>query len=122
MITAEQMKEMELRTPKYEFVEPDAEAPKVSPIKQPIAKIQETAQTFTLYDVYRTIGQLDKRITDKQAEIEADEKLKKLFEAEIELIEKALGVSDLERQYHVEVAVEHALLTPKPNEEDSAGN
>lgn len=123
MITAEQMHEMELKAPKYEFVEPEADAPKVSPIKQQIAKIQETAQTFTLYDVYRTIGQLDKRIADKKAEIEADEKLKALFEAEIKLIEEALGVTDLEKQYQVEVAVEKAVgETLASNEKDSSGN
>lgn len=114
------MKEMELQAPKYEFVEPEPDAPKVSPIKQSIAKIQETAQTFTMYDVYRTIGQLDKRISDKKAEIEADEKLKELFEAEIALIEKSLGVSDLEKQYQVEVAVENAFAeASKENGKDS---
>lgn len=111
MITAAQMKEMELEIPSYEFVEPEVDAPAVSPIKRQIAKIQETAQTFTFYDVYRVIGQLDKTIADKKTEIEAHEKNKALFEAELVLIEKGLGVSlkDLEAQYQSEVAAEVAV-------------
>jgi hypothetical protein len=120
MITAEQMHDLELQAPKYEFVQPEPDAQEVSPIKRQIAKIQETASTFTLYDVYRTIGQLDKRIEDKQAEIKADEDMKKLFEAELALIEKSLKVSDLERQYQVEVAAEIAVAEAlKTNETNS---
>jgi hypothetical protein len=109
MITAEQMKEMELQVPKYEFVEPEADAPAVSPIKRQIAKIQETASTFTLYDVYRTIGQLDKLIADKQVEIKGHEDMKELFEAELALIENQLKVTDLENQYKNEVLAEVAI-------------
>ncbi len=122
MITADQIHGMELKAPAYEFVEPEKDAPKVSPIKQQIAKIQETATTFTLYDVYRTIGQLDKIIEDKEAEIVAHKNTKSLFEAELVLIEKALGVSDLEKQYQNEVAAEIAVeevLNNQANEENS---
>ena len=123
MITAESLQELALQEPSYEFVEPEADAPKVSPIKQQIAKIQETASTFTLYDVYKALGQIDKAIDDKRAEIEGHLKTKALFEAELALIEKALGVSDLERQYQVEVAAEiaaaEALKTPGAAETDA---
>lgn len=109
MITAEQIKELELQTPKYEFVQPEEGGQEVSPIKRNIAKIQETAQTFTLYDVYKIIGQLDKQIEDKEAEIGSIKDTKALFEAELVLIEKALKVTDLETQYQNEVAAEVAV-------------
>lgn len=109
MITAKEMKAMELQEPKYEFVEPEPDAPAISPIKQPIAKIQETASTFTLYDVFRSIGFIEKRIEDRNAENKKDREMLKLFRAEIALIEKALGVSKLEKQYQNECAAEAAI-------------
>lgn len=118
-ITGEELHQMELEAPVYQFVAPEPDAPKVSPIKRQIAKIQETATTFTLYDVYRTIGQLDKLIEGKKAEIEAHEKNKELFLAELALIEKSLHVSDAEKQYQVEIAAEIAVaeaLKPKQND------
>lgn len=109
MITVKEMKDLELQVPKYEFVEPEEGAQEVSPVKRQIAKIQETASTFTLYDVYRSMGMLEKRIKDREAENEADRKMLKLFKAELTLIEKALGVSKMEKQFQNELAAEAAV-------------
>lgn len=109
------MKEMELQTPDYEFVEPEQDAQPVSPIKRQIAKIQNTATTFSLYEVYQTLGQLDKLIADKEAEIAKHREHKALFEAELALIEASLGVSDLEQQFQNELAAEAAVAEALKN-------
>ena len=128
MINKDELHQMELQVPDYEFVEPEPDAQPVSPIRRQIAKIQQTASLFNMYDVYKAIGGIEKIIEGKKAEIEAHEKQKELFLAEIALIEKALGVNDLERQFHVdvatEIAVEEAMKNPQvaPAKTDSEGN
>lgn len=108
-ITAEEIHDLELQAPEYKFIAPDADAQPVSPIKRPIAKIQETASTFTLYDVYKMIGQLDRVIAEKEAEIVKHKQHKELFEAELALVEKSLGVKEMEKQYQVECLAETAV-------------
>ena len=84
--------------PKYEYVEIEGET-EVALIKRTIAKLQETATTFNLYDVYTAISHIDKRNADLQVEIDINNKNKALFEAEIELIEKALGIDNPLQMY-----------------------
>lgn len=66
MITDEKLKEIEKNVPIYEFVETEEELV----VKKPIAKIRETAETFTLYDVMKYLEKMTKGIADKEAELE----------------------------------------------------
>ena len=61
--------------------------------------------------MYKAISYIDRVIEEKTKEIELQQKNKELFLAEIELIEKALGITDMEKQFQTEVAVEETVAT-----------
>lgn len=123
IITQEELHDLELQAPEYAFVERGADEETISPIKLQIAKIQNTASTFSLYDVYKLIGSLDRLIDEKEAEIAKHKQNKELFLAEIALIEKALGVSEMEKQYQAEVTAEVAVAEAlKANDKDTETN
>lgn len=109
MITKKELDDMAIQVPTYEFVEQEADAPVVSPVKRIIAKMQETATTFSLYEVYQALAHIDKMIEGAKAEIAAHGKRKELFLAELAIVERDLGVSDMEKQYQAEVIAEIAV-------------
>ena len=93
---------MSEQIPTYKFSEDNKE--NLSPLRQKIEKTMEITETFNLYDVYKYVGSIDKHISDKLAEVKSLKKQKQAFLDEIELVEKTLGVSDLEKMYQEEQA------------------
>lgn len=116
MITNEKLKEIEKNVPTYQFVETEEPTPN---IRKPIAKIRETAETFTLYDVMKYLEKMTKAIADKEAELEGMRKLKAKYEEEIRVIEESLGTKDTQEEYMKEFARE---LTEKANDKNKESN
>lgn len=117
MITREELKELELAAPRYEFVEAgEGNEETLPPVKRQIAKIQEAALTFTPYEVFQHIAMLKKQIQGHKDSITGLETKLELYEAELELIEKSLGVSELNRQFQAEEAKTVAALAEKVEE------
>lgn len=105
-VTRDELRDLELAPPEYKWIETDE---KLSPIKLPIAKVQTLSAEFNIYQAYQTIGQL-KGQQDKRLEQNTADQIKiDLFEAELDLIKKALGVDDLEEQYKNECLAESAV-------------
>lgn len=111
MITDEKLKEIEKNVPTYEFVETEEEII----VKKPIAKIRETAETFTLYDVMKYLEKMTKGIADKEAELEWLRKMREKYLEEVKLIEEALGIENAEGDYIKLIASE---LTAKVNDKN----
>lgn len=85
--------------PQYVFVE-SSEGEDLPPVKRQIAKTMEITEHFRLYDVYAHLGALDKRIDEFQENIKALTEQKKNFLDELDIIEKALGISEMESEYN----------------------
>ena len=83
----------EVKKPKYEFAKyPDGVLIPGQPIKKDIAKTMEVTEKFNIFDVMTYVAKMDKAIGDKEAELEGLKSMKKAYEDELEIIEKALGV------------------------------
>lgn len=105
-VTRDELHELELASPTYKWIETEE---KLSPIKMPIAKVQKLSAEFNIYQAYQAIGQLKGQQDKRLEQNEADQVKIDLFEAELELIKKALGVDDLEEQYKNECLAEAAV-------------
>lgn len=100
--------------PTYVFVETEGED--LPPIKRQIAKTMEITENFRLYDVYAHLGALDKKIKEFEENIGALTAQKKNFLDELEVIEKALGISEMESEYNKVKAEEATTLNTQGNE------
>lgn len=84
------------------------ETEETPPIRRQIGKTMSITENFTLYDVFKYVGQVDKKIKEFRDGIEALEAQRKNYMDEVALIEQQLGVSDLEAQYQ-KVKAEEAV-------------
>ncbi len=96
----------DLIVPKYKLAEKEEEKD-FSPVKKTIFKTMEVTENFTLYSVLEYIAKLDKAIADKEAEAGGLKNMKEAYLKELEVIEKQLGMSNLEDEYR-KVAAEAA--------------
>lgn len=90
------------KQPKYEYVIEDG-IEDITPIKRKIAKTMEITETFTYYDALAYCMKMEKAVEDKKAEIEGLESMIKAYRDEIEIIEKELGVTEMEREWNIEL-------------------
>lgn len=87
----------EIVIPKYSFQEVEGE--ELPPVRRTIGKTHEITETFTVYDIFKGLAMLEKRIADSKAQTEMFEKQRENYLAEIEVIEEQLGVSNLQDEY-----------------------
>lgn len=116
-------KEENIKVPEYKFDDyKDLELVPIQPIKKRIAKTMEVTETFNVYDVIAHIVKMDKAIQDKEAEVEGLKSMKKAYEDELQIIEKALGVQKMEEEYQIKLAEEaqkEDSSTEEKNEEEN---
>jgi hypothetical protein len=108
-VTREELHEVTLQKPTYKWIAQEEDAQDVSPIKRPIAKLQEAHAEFTVYQAYQAIGQLEDGIRKRDEQSTADRATIELYRAELDLIQSALGIDDLEKQYQNEKLAEIAV-------------
>jgi hypothetical protein len=91
--------------PKYAFGEyADMELIPGEPLKKKVTKTMEITETFTIFDVMQYIAKLKKGIEDKDAEKQGLVNMLEAYEKELALIEKNLGVMDLQKKWEKEQA------------------
>lgn len=111
--------------PTYAFAEvPEGTINPASPIKKTLSKTMVVTENFTIFDVMTYLAKMEKAIADKEAELDGLRKMKVAYEAELKLIEEALGVQKMEEEYQKTLAEEQASteVEPTPNEEDVSGD
>lgn len=92
--------------PVYKFKEVEGEV--LTPIRRTIQKTMEVTEEFNVFEALQYRAKLIKAIADKQAEIDGLQSMVKAYDEEIAIIEKALGVQDLEVEYQKELAEKNA--------------
>lgn len=91
-----------LAVPTYVWADEEGEAD-LTPVKRKIAKTMEVTETFNYYDALKYVMQLEKAKTDKEAEIEGLNSMIKAYRDEIEIVEKALNVTKVEKEWNLEL-------------------
>jgi hypothetical protein len=107
-ISRDALQAIDLKEPRFMWIE-DKEAQALSPIKRPVAKIQEAHAEFTVYQAYQVIGQLEAAIQKRIDQNEADQNKIDLFKAELEIVKQALDIDNLEEAYKHECLAEAAV-------------
>lgn len=97
---------MEKETPKdipqYEWASEDG-SEFIAPVKRKIAKTMRITESFTYFDCLQYCMRMEKAVKDKQAEIDGLNNMIKAYRDEIELIEKELGVVEIEETFQREL-------------------
>ncbi len=86
--------------PKYAFIEEEG-VNDITPIRRKIGKTMEVTETFTYYDVIAYVEKMKKAVEDKEAEIAGMKTMIKAYEKEVELIEKMLKVTKIEKDWNL---------------------
>lgn len=123
MISQNDLEFMRLKEANYDFVETGADAPELSPINRPIARVTETAQLTTFLDLCKVKAELDVQITHGETDLtpkifklkcanlksamqnslEEKKKLRQQYEDEIKLIEDKFDINTMEREYQLAI-------------------
>jgi len=134
MISQDALELMRIREANYDFVEVGADAPELSPINRPIARVTETAQLTTFLDLCKVKAELDVQITHGETDLspkifklkcanlksamqnslEEKKKLRQQYEDEIKLIEGKFDINKMESDYQVAI---HEKLKEEANQE-----
>lgn len=104
--------------PKYILGDLETEK-ELSPMKKTIFKTMEVTETFTAYDVLKYVASMDKAIADKEGELKGLRDMREAYMKELKLIEKKLGLKNLEKEYIKEQAKE-ARENNKANKESNS--
>lgn len=93
MITQSDLEFLGLKEAKYDFLETDNDD--LSPINRPMARIAETAQTFTALDLYKARAELDLSIEKAKSDLTP-----KIFKTKIANLKSSLekAVAEQEKQ------------------------
>lgn len=91
-------KHQDIIVPKYQLADIESERG-LPPVKRTVFKTMEITETFTVYSVFQHLARMEKAIQDKQAEIDGLESMKKAYMYEVAIIEKQLGISDMEDEF-----------------------
>lgn len=91
-----------LAVPTYVWANEEGED-ELTPVKRKIAKTMEVTETFNYYDALKYVMQLEKAKEDKLAEIEGLDSMIKAYRDEIEIVEKALNVTEIEKEWNLEL-------------------
>lgn len=120
MIKNEELELLKLKEARIDFLESDSEA---SPIRRPMVRIAEVAQTFIAYDLYLARAELDREITKAETNLEPKvfkhkvaslketmiegiaemKRQRELVDSEIKLIEETLDLNKLEADFQLEL-------------------
>lgn len=106
----------EKKVPTYKFVEEEGVSD-IAPIKRKIAKTMEVTEMFTYYDALAYCMKMEKRVEDLKAEISGLESMIKAYHDEIEIIEKELGVTEIDRVWNLEL---HEKLVAEEKEKSKS--
>lgn len=98
------MKKTEKIVPVYKFAGEDES---ITPAERTISKTMEVTETFKMMDVLTYLAKMDKAISDKETELEGLKAMKKAYEDEIMIIEKQLGVMEMDDKFKKQVAIEN---------------
>ncbi len=123
MISQDSLELMRMREANYDFVEVGEDAPELSPINRPIARVTETAQLTTFLDLCKVKAELDVQITHGETDLspkifklkcanlktamqnslEEKKKMRQQYEDEIKLIEDKFDINTMEREYQLAI-------------------
>lgn len=123
MISQSDLEFMRLKEANYDFVEVGEDAPELSPINRPIARVTETAQLTTFLDLCKVKAELDVQITHGETDLspkifklkcanlktamqnslEEKKKMRQQYEDEIKLIEDKFDINTMEREYQLAI-------------------
>ena len=98
------MKKTEKIVPVYKFASEDES---ITPAERTISKTMEVTETFKMMDVLTYLAKMDKAISDKETELEGLKAMKKAYEDEVMVIEKQLGVMEMDDKFKKQVAIEN---------------
>jgi hypothetical protein len=93
------IKHLDIVVPKYAFAPITEEEKNLPPVQRKVFKTMEVTESFTVYDVFKHLAKMDRAIADKEAEIASLEEMKKSYMEEMIIIEKQLGIEDLEQEF-----------------------
>lgn len=119
MISQDYLELMRIKEANYDFVEVGEDAPELSPINRPIARVTETAQLTTFLDLCKVKAELDVQITHGETDLspkvfklkcanlktamqnslEEKKKLRQQYEDEIKIIEDKFDINTMESEY-----------------------
>ncbi len=98
---SEKNKHIDIVVPKYKFAPLTEEEKKLPPVQRQVFKTMEITESFTVYSVFQHLAKMDKAIEDKQKEIEGLISMKENYMNEMAVIEKQLGITDLENEFNM---------------------
>lgn len=91
-----------MKEPKYEFaIEEGIE--NITPVRRKINKTMEITESFNYYDALAYCMKMEKAVKDKEAEIEGLNAMIEAYRKELVIIERELGIEELEKQYNLEL-------------------
>jgi len=135
MITKTDIEFIELKESKIDFVEQDESTDDIAPIRRPIGRIAESIQIFTPYEMYEERAKLALDIKKAKQDLKPEvlklkvqnlkdamrgslkemERQHKLYDDELIAIEKALDLTNVEKDWNV--AKQKQLAEEKAKEE-----
>ena len=90
------------KEPLYAFVSEEG-SENITPVKRKLAKTWEVTEQFNYYDTLAHTMKLEKAAKDKRAEADGLDAMAKKFHEELEAVDKALNVNELDSKWNLEL-------------------